>query len=617
MKFKLFLLFAAFLLSIPVFGQSNELFNRFRLAQSYEQTGNLEKAKAIFEEIYQTEPNNFQFFEALHRVYVRSKEFDKAISIAEKRYQINKEDVNLAGILGSTYYQKGDENKAYEVWDNALKVNPNSSVNYRVIGTYAAENRAYEKAIEIYKKGKENSDNKQSFIIDIAYLNSILMRYDEAIKEYLSILDEQPNQVAVVKSRMTNFINRDGIFEKAVNQIEEKFKKNKNENYYDLMAWLYIENQNFEKAFEMHSKLDEFRGNNGSEIYNFALRAYNNRAFEAASNAYKFIIEKYPNSPFAVNSKLGFARTNEAVLNNRNFNSDEIWKPFYKINPAKEFNEVISSYEEVIKLYKKSAVTDEAYFRIGTIQFERLNDLDAAKNTFENLIEISPVGTFVVQANLKLAEIEMQKGNLNEAENFYKKVIEISRSTPAEKNAANFSLAKIEFYKGNFDFSSKMLNSIIDAFTDNIANDAIELSLIINTNKKDSVSLDKFAKAEFLTEQKKFAEAAGIYSETAKNENLLTLRDLAELRIAEMYVAENELLKASELLSQIITEEKSNIHKDKAYFLLGDIYNYGLKDNNEAIKYYEKLLAIFPNSLYLDAARENINVLKNKMSDKL
>jgi outer membrane protein assembly factor BamD (BamD/ComL family) len=48
--------------------------------------------------------------------------------------------------------------------------------------------------------------------------------------------------------------------------------------------------------------------------------------------------------------------------------------------------------------------------------------------------------------------------------------------------------------------------------------------------------------------------------------------------------------------------------------LLGKIYQYGKNDVQKAIEVYESLLAKFPNSLYLDEARDEIVKLRNKLS---
>ena len=46
---------------------------RYMLGQGYLQAGQLEKAKSIYQDLYNRDPNNFQYFEALNNVYLQLK----------------------------------------------------------------------------------------------------------------------------------------------------------------------------------------------------------------------------------------------------------------------------------------------------------------------------------------------------------------------------------------------------------------------------------------------------------------------------------------------------------------------------------------------------------------
>ena len=71
--------------------------------------------------------------------------------------------------------------------------------------------------------------------------------------------------------------------------------------------------------------------------------------------------------------------------------------------------------------------------------------------------------------------------------------------------------------------------------------------------------------------------------------------------------------KSIEMLQNIAGEESKNIYADKALYLMGRIYEFGLNDSSKAIEKYEELLAKYPNSLYLDDARDEILKLRNNI----
>ena len=146
------------------------------------------------------------------------------------------------------------------------------------------------------------------------------------------------------------------------------------------------------------------------------------------------------------------------------------------------------------------------------------------------------------------------------------------------------------------------------------SNDAIEFSILLNTAKNDSSNLSLYCSAEFLTEQKRFDEAKELYSQLSQNQQAFVFHSIAKLRVAEMLIALDDYRSAIANLSLLVEEAEKNIYADKALYLQGQIYQFGLKDSIKAVESYESLLAKFPRSLYLDKARENVIELKKKIS---
>ena len=183
-----------------------------------------------------------------------------------------------------------------------------------------------------------------------------------------------------------------------------------------------------------------------------------------------------------------------------------------------------------------------------------------------------------------------------------------------DKSYANYQLARIFSFRNDFESARKNLISVMGNLKDNIANDAIELSILLNTAKNDSSNLSLYCSAEFLAEQKRFNEAKELYGRLSQNQQAFVFHSIAKLRVAEMVIALNDYQNAIANLSLLVDEAEKNIYADKALYLQGQIYQYGLKDSVKAVESYESLLAKFPRSLYLDKARENIIELKKKIS---
>lgn len=585
------------------------------LGQSYEQAGQYSKAKQIFEKLYNEQPSNYQFFQSLNDTYIQLKEYANSVKIINDRIKNGSPDINLYGMLGKTYYLQGNENKAFEVWDDATKKFPNSEVTYRVMANYALDRRAFDKAIEYLKKGEEISPNPQYFSYDLANIYSVTMQFKNATEEYCKILTQNPGQLRTIESRILSYISKPDALQKTI-EVVKKYTGDGDVNFNYLLAKLYINAKDYQKAYDLYLKIDEVQKNQGAELYNFAQFLYNEKVYDVAAKVYNDLLNRYPESPFASEAKLGYAKTLESLLDNKVASAEPKWKPFYdfKISQSEDIDKVVSAYEELIKLYPHSEIANESYLRIAEIKLNKEKDLKSASEFLHKIVDDNPMSKFAAQAFMDLGKVALLENNLDQAAIEYSKVFSNGRSSEDEKANANYQLARVNFYKNDFEKSKELLSKILDNLQDNIANDALELSMLLNTSQNDSSNLVKFASAEYLAEQKNFGKAADLYKQVAGDRQKLLLENLAQYREAEMQLALSNTDTALVHLNNIAKEGNSNIYADKALYLIAQIYQFGLGNTDKAIEAYEKLLAKFPNSLYLDEARAEIIKLKKNIS---
>ncbi len=609
-------LFIFILLTAAAFPQTfQENNNRFMLGQNYEGEGQYDKAKGIYEDLYKSQPDNIEFFESLNRVYIQLKEYESSIQLIEDRIKKKQTDINLYGMLGNTYYLMGNEKKAFEVWDNALeKSNPNP-LNYRTIANYAIQRRAFDKAIDILNKGNEIASDPRVFGYDLGNLYSLTMQFKNAAEVYCSMLSKDPNLLPMVQSKIFSYINKPDALKQTIQAVEDW--KDKDEiGFSYLLARLYIEAKSYDKAYDVYLKIDEKQNNQGTDLYNFGEMLLNEGEYKTASKAFNEILNKYPNSSISSNAKLGYAKTLEAELRHEYSNSIPNWKPYYSSQKYESDNiqKVIDAFNDLINLYPHSNVAYEAYWRIGLIKQYIENEPDKATEFYNKIIKESPLSNFSIEAYNDLGNAAVADGDLDKAIKDLSAIVNNGRASAEQKNSAKYRLGQIDFYKGDFKAAKVELAQVASNLKDDNANDAIELSLLLNTSINDSSNLLLYASAELLAEQKKFDEAAEKYKLIASNKQAFMLQSLAQIRQAEMELALNNYDSSISLLNKISDENEKNIYSDKALYLLGQIYEYGKVDNSKAVEVYEKLLAKFPNSLYLDKAREEIIKLRNKLS---
>ena len=586
---------------------------KFTLAQGYEQMGDYESAAKIFEQLYLTDPSNAQYISALYRNYIQLKNYAAAIDLLEKRIQQNPDDISAYGMLGSSYYLMGNEEKAFETWDRPFKTENVNPISYRLIAGYAVERRAFEKAIDLYERGKEVSNDRILYAYDLIRLYSLTMQFEKAAKECCFILFADPSQIQAVEFKIFENINRPGALDATISTIEECADKNIM-SFSFLLARLYSEKKLYDKAYETYLYIDAQQGSNGKDLYQFAQQMFAEKEYKLSAEIYLKINELYPESPISSMAKLGYARSLEASLLEVYQKTLPLWKPYFPLVKfqSEETEKVLSAFNVVTNLYKHSEPAYESILRSAIIKFYLLNEYAEARELLGIIVKEAPLSQNSPEAYIELGNIALIQGNVTEAEKDYQSILNLRSANEDQKNKANYKLGRINLYKGNFDEARKYLLKVLGNLKDNSANDALELSLLLNPEMNDSSNLMTFAQAEFLAEQRKFNEAAVDYKKLSENQQAFVLRAISAIRYSEMMIAMDNYPEAITVLQSVSEEGEKNIYADKAVYLLGKIHQFGIKNLSEAEKYYQKLLTDYPRSIYLDDARAQLLLLQNK-----
>lgn len=608
MKYFIFSIFFVLTLS----AQQNDS-NRFMLAQNYERAGNLEKALEIYSELYAKQPQNQVYFKELNDMYRQLKQYQQSIRIIEEQIAMFPGNVALEGELGKTFFLMDDDRKAYEIWDAAVDNNRQIPQIYRTIANYAIEMRAFDKAIEYLQAGKKNGSNPVMYAYDLSYLYTIKMQYESAAEEYAFILELDNNQISTVRSRVLQGEPKPEFIEAMITVFADK-DASENSGYTELLAMLYLENKDYANAFAMYKLLDEQRQQNGTILFQYAQRIYQAGAYPEASDAFQYILDAYPESAVISNARLGFARTREAGLEQHYQKNLPHWKPFYKppVPDPEPYLEVINAYKEIIDDYPGSEASAEAAYRIAAI-YDLLAEPEKAVEYLQSITASMQLSSHYSAALLLLGDISIRQGALEKAAGYYEKA-RINRQTNIPLyNTAQYNIMLIHFYQGEIDSAIRLLGSITSQLQDDRANDALQLSLLLNKKMNDSLMLIAYGEAELKRRQYNYEEALALYTTIAADENSYVLNQAAMLNIAQTLTALNRYEEAVSIIDSILTDEGS-IYADKSLFLKAQILQYGLLDLPKALAAYEKLLATFPNSLYLDKAREQIIFLRERIS---
>ena len=597
-----------FFFAVIMSAQTNNYNEQLKLARAFEQSGEYKKAGDIYKELLEAQPDNNLFFEGLNRTYIQTKNYEASIKLLENKIKLHPEDIVTYGMLGVTYHMMDNISKAFEIWNKGIEHNPASPSSYRIIANYMIERRAIDDAITTLMRGRERLKQPGLFAFDLATLYSSMMKYKEAAQEYCYILAVQPNQLNGIIARLKNYIFRSDALPITTDYVKEFVNDNPSPQLYLLMGFLYQSSDDYTNAFEYIKRGDELIRKDGKEIRDFAADALSKNKFESAAQAYEYIINNYPSSPFYAEAKIGYAYTYEMKLRIGESNKEASWKPITAkhIENLNDYKKVIDLYSGILSDTNNGNLKSEANFRIATILENVFQESAKADSILNFITRQFPASEYTAPAFLERGKIAVKLGNLNEAESYFNIANQSSQNSSEINNEAKYLRAKTAFWQCDFQKTGTLLAEATVDLKSTSANDAIELAMLVNIAQNDSAGLAMLANADLLIQQNKLNDAAENFKNLSNSDQSSILGEYAKFTYAKVLLALNELPTAIVLLEEIADSSASKIYSDKALFLLGETYQFGINDKLKAISMYEKLLASFPNSLYLDKARENI-----------
>ena len=146
-----------------------------------------------------------------------------------------------------------------------------------------------------------------------------------------------------------------------------------------------------------------------------------------------------------------------------------------------------------------------------------------------------------------------------------------------------------------------------------IANDAMELSLLISDNMEEDSTydmLERYADADLLLYRNQLDSAWEAFDAVATSALSHPLFDEVLMQKAKIRIRQQRYADADSLLQQLVDFYPYDILADDALMLLAELNDEQLQHPERARECYEKLILDYPTSLYVDKARKRYNELK-------
>jgi len=212
----------------------------------------------------------------------------------------------------------------------------------------------------------------------------------------------------------------------------------------------------------------------------------------------------------------------------------------------------------------------------------------------------------------KLADVLVFTNQFNTALIYYTQV-QNSLKNHEIGQTARFKIAQTSYFKGDFEWAQSQLKVLKNSTSQLIANDALNLNLLITDNiAKDSLrtALKKYAVAELLSFQNKNQQAIDTLQVILDNFKGHSIEDEALFKQAELFTKLNEFEKAKVNYLQITALKKDDILADNAHYYLAELFLNELNDIEMAKKYYQIIIFEYPSSIFLVDARKKYRSLR-------
>ncbi len=602
-----------------------------RIANEYFLKGEKEKALAMYQQLSRNTENTTAIYNNYFNLLLDMGKFKEAEDYVEKVLRKVDDRISYRVDLGVVYVRSGDIPKADKYFKALIKSSLTDVYRAKSISDYLASHNLPDYAVLTLQELRQSMANPALFTLEMANLYRMQGKRDEMVQEYLNYITQSPSNLNYVKNLLQLFLNKPDELESLERMLYDKVQQHPDsEVFSDLLIWVNLQQKNFYGAFIQARAYDKRFRKENSKTLEIAHIALNNKDYENADRSFSFVIKEFANTENYLPARLGLIRAREAKV-----------KRSFPVN-RDSVRYLTKEYQMFITRYPDNANSFEAILNEALLHAYFLNEKDSAITKMTALANHPRVPPYLkAKAKLEMGDIYLLKEEPWEATLLYSQVEKNQRDAPLGYEA-KLRNAKLSYYKGDFRLAQEHLDILKQATTREIANDAMDLSMLIKENTAfDSTGavLKEFAIIELLLYQNKTQEALqkisvlkkeqepaavdsnspGIRADSSKKGTILRppsmtqtssiLDDVYWLE-ANLRMKQGEFEKSIALLQKILDFYGDDILADDAYFLQGEIYERQMHNKEKAMEIYRTFLDKFPGSVYAAEARKRYRMLR-------
>jgi len=565
------------------------------LANNYFDRGEFEKALVSYEELLKMQVGNSNYFQRVVECYQQLEQYDKAEKALQERLDKYRQS-NLLVELGYNYQLQKNNEKATKYYDQAIeKIKINANEVYGI--AYVFERKSLiDYALLAYQTALEK-EPKMSFNFQMAVLYGQKGNTDLMIETFLAEGFQNPQNLPIIQNQLSRFMTED-TDENFNNTLRKalllRTQKSQDLFWNDFLSWYYVQLKEYSKAFIQQKAIYKRNPESFSNIVNLAEMAIDDKDSEAAKEILIFVLDNTNNLDLLIQAHSYLVEMK------------------IDIATEKDYPAITQELDVLIKQFGVSPYTLSLLKLDANFSAFHLKDTEKAKTILKNAMDM-PLNKYqLAEVKMDLADILLFEEKFNQALIYYSQ-IENDLSGDVIGQEASLKTAKTSYYKADFKWASHQLKVLKSASTQLIANDALDLFLLISDNTvEDStqVALKQFSRGDFLLYQNKKQDALSQFQLILKEHKGEEIEAVTLLRIGKIYEKQGDYTKALENYNEIITNHKDGIYIDEALYYSAEIYNLILNDAEKAKPLYEEMIFKHEDSIYYVDSRKKYRQLR-------
>ncbi|MEK9619697.1 MAG: tetratricopeptide repeat protein [Flavobacteriales bacterium] len=621
MRFKyLFIIILTIVSASSFFSQVTTI--DFQLAKKYYLDSDYEKAALYYEKIFKDPEQRLKIYENYKSTLIELNKFKEAEKLSKALIKENPNKLKFLVDLGVIYGLVDRIDKKNQVFDKAIEqINEETLYdNAFDLGLAFEKIGNLKKALEVYLNFEsKNLQNPFAFHSKIALIYNKTNQPSKMINTFFEMLDFNNKFLQNVQNGLVNSIDfQNNLKEKEIlrQSIIEKIQANpKKIVYIELLAWFYMLNNDYENAYTQIKALDKKLNKNGSKLLELGNTALNNQDFKVAVKCFDdvILISNSLEYKFEAKNKKLFALKSKILYGSQIIPEElEELKANYLL--------ILSQLNNSKNVYNNSLRKYNLLLDLSEIEAFYLGDISSAKKHLNNAIQIPRLKEKQKgNAKLKLANILVLEDKIWEASLMY---LQIEKQFKDDQlgHLAKFKNAQVYYFSGEYDWCQAQLKVLKASTSKLIANDALELSVLISDNYNmdtSEVAMKLFSYADMLSYQQQFSKANILYDSVLNNFKNHSLNDEIIFRKAKIDLKKHNYLKAVDYFKLLVDNYPNSILLDNSLFLIASIYEEKIKDFEQAKKYYKTILFDHKGSLYAAESRKRFRKLAGNTNEKI